>query len=87
MTRLPLRTVSEIRAALREGRGFPGDREDFEADLARALDASTAADLGRVAEVIRTYAGSIRAYSDPEFDEALQEGLEIIAEIKREGHA
>jgi len=87
MTRLPLRTVADIRAALREGRGFPGDREDFELDLARALDASTAADLGKVAEVIRTYAGSIRIYSDPGFDDALQEGLDLIAEIKRKGHA
>ncbi|WP_030859287.1 DUF6247 family protein [Streptomyces sp. NRRL S-37] len=81
----PLRTVADIRAALREGRGFPGDKEDFEADLARALDASTATDLHQVAEVIKTYAGSIRAYSDPEFDDALQEGLDLIAEIKKGG--
>ncbi|MFH8464775.1 hypothetical protein [Streptomyces sp. NPDC017991] len=32
---------------------------------------------------IKTYTGSIRAYSDPEFDDALQEGLDLIAEIKR----
>jgi hypothetical protein len=78
-----LRTVADIRAALRDGRGFPGDAESFEADLARALDASTATDLHQVADVINTYAGSIRAYSDPEFDDALQEGLDLIAEIKK----
>ncbi|QNP73039.1 hypothetical protein IAG44_28825 [Streptomyces roseirectus] len=79
----PLRTVADIRAALREGRGFPGDKEDFELDLARALDASTAADLGKVAEVIVDYRGRIRLYSDPGFDDALQEGLEIAAKIKK----
>lgn len=83
----PLRTVAEIRAALRQGRGFPGDKEDFEADLAQALDASTAADFHLVAEVLKTYAGSIRSYSDPEFDAALQEGLDLIAEIKKGGRA
>ncbi|MHC5905371.1 DUF6247 family protein [Streptomyces sp. S6] len=79
----PLKTVADIRAALREGRGFPGDKEDFEVDLARALDASTAADLGKVAEVIVDYRGRIRLYSDPGFDGALQEGLEIAAKIKK----
>jgi hypothetical protein len=75
--------VADIRAALRDGRGFPDDAESFEADLARALDTSTATDLHQVADVIKTYAGSIRAFSDPEFDEALQEGLDLIAEIKK----
>ncbi|GHE29530.1 DUF6247 family protein [Streptomyces capitiformicae] len=79
----PLRTVADIRAALRDGRGFPGDAESFEADLARALDASTATDLHQIADVIKTYAGSIRASSDPEFDDALLEGLGLIAEIKK----
>ncbi len=80
-----LRTVAEIRAALRDGRGFPGDAESFEADLVRALDTATATatDLHQVADVIKTYAGSIRAFSDPEFDDALQEGLDLIAEIKK----
>ncbi|MFD7814132.1 hypothetical protein ACFV6E_14430 [Streptomyces sp. NPDC059785] len=80
-----LRTVADIRAALRDGRGFPGDSESFEADLARALDSSTATDLHLVADVIKTYAGSIRAYSDPEFEDAVHEGLDVIAEIKK-GH-
>ena len=83
MTRLPLRTVADIRAALREGRGFPGDREDFEADLARALEEATETDLGAVAAVIVDYRGRIRLYSDPGFEDALQEGLDIAAKIKK----
>ncbi|MCX4401103.1 ATP-binding protein [Streptomyces sp. NBC_01764] len=79
-----LRTVADIRAALRDGQGFPGDAESFEADLARALDTATATDLHQVADVIKTYAGSIRAFSDPGFDDAVQqEGLDLIAEIKK----
>jgi hypothetical protein len=78
-----LRTVADIRAALRDGRGFPGDAESFEADLARALETSTATDLHQVADVIKTYAGGIRAFSDPGFDEALREGLDLIAGIKK----
>ncbi|MCX5391008.1 DUF6247 family protein [Streptomyces sp. NBC_00094] len=80
-----LKTVGDIRAALRQGRGFPGDAESFEADLARALDASTPTDLHRVADVLNEYAGSIAAYSDPEFDAAVEEGLDLISEIKKRG--
>lgn len=80
---VPLKTIGDIRAALRQGRGFPGDKEDFEADLARALEASTETDLTAVAEVIVDYRGRIRLYSAPGFDDALQEGLDLIAEIKR----
>ncbi|KND40357.1 DUF6247 family protein [Streptomyces acidiscabies] len=83
MTRLPLRTVAEIRAALREGRGFPGDREDFEADLARALEDASETELDAVAAVIVDYRGRIRLYSDPGFEDALQEGLDIAAKIKK----
>lgn len=78
-----LRTVADIRAALRDGRGFPDDAERFEAGFARALDTATASDLHQVADVIKTYAGSIRAFSDPGFDDAVQEGLDLIAEIKK----
>lgn len=79
----PLMAVADVRAALRDGRGCPGDAECFEVDLARTLVAATAADLRRVADVIKTYAGSIRAFSGPEFDDALQEGPDLVAEIKK----
>ncbi|MEV6332572.1 hypothetical protein [Streptomyces sp. NPDC051909] len=79
----PPKTVADIRAALRQGRGFPGDAESFEADLARALDASTPADLHRGSQVLNECAGSIAAFSDPEFDAAVEEGLDLIAEIKK----
>ncbi|MEU1268947.1 hypothetical protein [Streptomyces sp. NPDC005799] len=37
---LPLETIGHLRTALRSGHGFPGDRESYEADLQRALEAS-----------------------------------------------
>ncbi|WP_395570916.1 DUF6247 family protein [Streptomyces sp. BK79] len=81
---LPLRTIGDIRAALRSGHGFPGDRESFEADLQRALEASTETDLEAVATVIVDYRGRIRLYQDPDFDIALQEGIDLTARLKRE---
>ncbi|MCP3816808.1 hypothetical protein NLX86_01230 [Streptomyces sp. A3M-1-3] len=78
-----LRTLGDIRAALRAGYGFPGDREDFELDLLRALERSTETDLQAVAAVIVDYRGRIRIYSDPEFDIALQEGEREILRIRR----
>jgi hypothetical protein len=81
---LPLKTIGDIRAALRSGHGFPGDRESFEADLQRALEASTETDLEAVASVIVDYRGRIRLYQDPDFDIALQEGIDLTARLKRE---
>ncbi|MER5309083.1 DUF6247 family protein [Streptomyces sp. NPDC002773] len=81
---MPLRTLGDIRAALRAGRGFPGDREDFELDLTRALENSTETDLSAVAAVMVDYRGRVRLYSDPEFDLAMQEGVELAMRIKRE---
>ncbi|MFI1423173.1 DUF6247 family protein [Streptomyces sp. NPDC020731] len=81
---LPLRTIGGIRAALRSGHGFPGDRETFEADLQRALEASSETDLNAVAAVIVDYRGRIRLYQDPDFDIAIQEGLDLAAQLKQE---
>jgi hypothetical protein len=81
---LPLRTIGDIRAALRSGHGFPGDRESFEADMQRALEASSETDLKAVAAVIVDYRGRIRLYQDPDFDTAVQEGIEIAARLKQE---
>lgn len=81
---LSLRTIGDIRAALRSGHGFPGDRESFEADLQHALETSTETDLNAVAAVIVDYRGRIRLYQDPEFDIALQEGIDLTARLKQE---
>lgn len=81
---LPLRTIGDIRAALRSGLGFPGDQETFEADLQQALEASSEADLHAVASVIVDYRGRIRLYQDPDFDIAIQEGQELTAQLKQE---
>ncbi|WP_253195628.1 hypothetical protein [Streptomyces sp. JHA26] len=81
---LPLRTIGDIRAALRSGHGFPGDQETFEVDLQRALEASTETDLKAVAAVIVDYRGRIRLYQDPDFDIALQEGIDLAMRTKRE---
>ncbi|MFJ8540800.1 DUF6247 family protein [Streptomyces sp. NPDC093586] len=81
---LPLKTIGDIRAALRSGHGFPGDKESFEADLQRALEASTETDLKAVATVIVDYRGRIRLYQDPDFDIALQEGIDLVTRLKRE---
>jgi hypothetical protein len=84
---LPLKTIGDIRAALRSGHGFPGDRESFEADLQRALEASSETDLNAVATVIVDYRGRIRLYQDPDFDIAVQEGIDLAAGLKREARA
>ncbi|MBT2487582.1 hypothetical protein J7E96_03340 [Streptomyces sp. ISL-96] len=78
----PLRTLGDIRAALRAGYGFPGDREDFELDLTRALESSTETDLQAVSDVMIDYRDRIRVRCDPEFDIALQEGEEELLKLK-----
>lgn len=81
---LPLKTIGDIRAALRSGHGFPGDREAFEADLQRALEASSETDLKAVASVIVDYRGRIRLYHDPDFEIAVEEGIDLAMRLKRE---
>ncbi|UUU22440.1 hypothetical protein [Streptomyces sp. DSM 40750] len=80
---LPLRTIGDIRAALRSGRGFPGDQESFEADLQHALESSSETDLNAVAAVMVDYRGRIRLYQDPDFDIAVQEGNDLTARLKQ----
>ncbi|MEU6575863.1 DUF6247 family protein [Streptomyces sp. NPDC046805] len=82
-TSLPLKTIGDIRAALHSGHGFPGDRESFEADLQHALETSSETDLNAVATVIVDYRGRIRLYQDPDFDIAVQEGIDLAARLKQ----
>ncbi|RZB17531.1 hypothetical protein StrepF001_20365 [Streptomyces sp. F001] len=79
-----MRTIGDIRAALRSGHGFPDDRESFEADLQHALETSTETNLNAVAAVIVDYRGRIRLYQEPDFDIAVQEGIDLTARMKRE---
>ncbi|MDT0613388.1 hypothetical protein [Streptomyces lancefieldiae] len=80
----PSKAVTDVRAALQAGHGFPGDCEAFEVDLQRALEASSAADLTAVTAVITDYRGRIRLRQDPGFDIAVREGIDLSAQLKRE---
>lgn len=81
---LPLRTIGDVRAALRADLGSPGDKENFESDLRRALEVSSEADLTAVATVIVDYRGRIRLCHDPDFEAAVQEGIDLTMRLKRE---
>ena len=81
---LPLKTIGDIRAALRSGHGFPGDRESFEADLQRALEASSSeTGFSAVGAVIVDYRGRIRLCQEPDFEVAVQEGVDLAAWLKQ----
>ncbi|MBU6530732.1 hypothetical protein HZS56_06330 [Streptomyces sp. A108] len=79
-----MRTISDLRAALLAGHGFPDDRDAFETDLQRALEASSKADLTVVDAVIVDYRGRIRLRQNPDFDIAVQEGIDLTMRLKRE---
>ncbi|MFD5084361.1 hypothetical protein ACFWOG_17195 [Kitasatospora sp. NPDC058406] len=57
-------TLHELRTALSRY-GLPGDREQFEQDLAAALDSSLIGDLAAVAEVIATYRHRLALRTSP----------------------
>jgi hypothetical protein len=80
----PLRTIGDIRAALRSGRGFTDDPVSFEADLHRALEVSSETDLNAIAMVIVDYRGRIRLRQEPDFDTAVREGIDLTVRVKRE---
>ncbi|MGW2128399.1 hypothetical protein [Streptomyces coelicoflavus] len=80
---LNLRTIRDMRAALLAGCGFPGDKDAFETDLQRALEGSSEADLTAVAAVIVDFRGRIRLRQDPDFDTAVQEGVDLTTRVKR----
>ncbi|MFB6787408.1 hypothetical protein ACFCWT_12080 [Streptomyces olivaceus] len=81
---VPLRTIGDVRAALLVGHGFPGDKDAFETDLERALEASAEAGLKAVATVIVDYRGRIRLHQDSDFDVSVQEGIDVTMRLKRE---
>ncbi|WP_416961762.1 hypothetical protein [Streptomyces sp. Agncl-13] len=79
-SRLPsMRTIGELRAALTMGYGFPGDADDFEAELAREINHADPADLSGVVRLVEEFRGRVIARQDPSFDSAV---AAAIAEIR-----
>lgn len=74
-----MRTIGELRAALTMAYGFPGDADDFEADLAREINRADPADLTGVVRVVAEFRGRVVARQDPEFDTAVDSA---VAEIR-----
>ncbi|MFG3331799.1 hypothetical protein ACGFZZ_07395 [Streptomyces tendae] len=72
-----------MRAALLAGLGFPGDKDAFETDLQRALEGSSETNLTAVAAVIVDYQDRMRLRHDPDFDTAVQEGIDLTMRVKR----
>jgi hypothetical protein len=76
-----VRTIGELRAALTLGYGFPGDADDFEAELAREINHADPADLSGVVRLVEEFRGRIIARQDPGFDSAV---AAAVAEIRAE---
>ena len=79
-----MRTIGGVRAALLADLGFPGDKENFESDVQRALEVSPEADHTAVVTVIVEYRGRVRLCQDPDFEAAVQEGIDLTIRLKRE---
>lgn len=75
----PMRTIGELRAALTMGYGFPGDADDFEAELAREINHADPADLSGVVRLVEEFRGRVAARQDPGFDSAV---AAAVAEIR-----
>ncbi|MGW0995483.1 hypothetical protein ACWD5V_19690 [Streptomyces sp. NPDC002523] len=75
----PVRTIGELRAALTMGYGFPGDSDDFEAELAREINHADPADLSGVVRLVEEFRGRIIARQDPGFETAV---ATAVAEIQ-----
>ncbi|WP_327402480.1 hypothetical protein OG194_21695 [Streptomyces sp. NBC_01288] len=79
-THLPsMRTVGELRAALTMGYGFPGDADDFEAELTREINHADPADLSGVVRLVEEFRGRVTARQDPSFGSAV---AAAVAEIR-----
>ncbi|MEW2537739.1 hypothetical protein AB0920_33900 [Streptomyces olivaceus] len=70
-----MRTTGELRAALTLGYGFPGDADDFEAELAREINHADPADLSGVVRLVEEYRGRVIALQDPAF------GTSVVAAV------
>ncbi|KUO21673.1 hypothetical protein [Streptomyces dysideae] len=74
-----MRTIGELHTALTLGYGFPGDADDFEAELAREINHSDPADLNGVVRLVEAFRGRVVARQDPDFDTAV---AAAVAEIQ-----
>ncbi|WP_089100074.1 hypothetical protein [Streptomyces hyaluromycini] len=84
--RLPaMRTIGELRAALTMGYGFPGDADDFEAELAREINHADPADLSGVVRVVEEFRGRVVARQDPDFDTAVAAAVTGIRKTRESG--
>ncbi|MFH9730587.1 hypothetical protein [Streptomyces sp. NPDC017260] len=61
------------------GYGFPGDADDFEAELARELNRADPADLSGVVRLVEEFRGRVAARQDPAFGTAV---AVAVAEIR-----
>lgn len=78
----PLRTIGELRAALTMGYGFPGDADDFEAELAREINHADPADLTGIVRLVEEFRGRIAARQDPAFDVAVGAAVAEIQAVR-----
>lgn len=80
----PMRTIGELRAALTMGYGFPGDADDFEAELAREINHADPADLSNVVRLVEEFRGRrVIARQDPAFDPAVAAAVAEIHAARR----
>ncbi|MEV0641107.1 hypothetical protein AB0I77_40540 [Streptomyces sp. NPDC050619] len=78
-----MHTIGELRAALTMGYGFPGDADDFEAELAREINHADPADLTGIVRLVEEFRGRIIARQDPDFDTAVAAAVGEIQEARR----
>ncbi|MFB7085444.1 hypothetical protein [Streptomyces sp. NPDC056296] len=74
-----MRTIGELRAALTMRYGFPGDADDFEAELAREINRADPADLSGVVRLVEEFRGRVITRQDTAFDTAV---AAAVAEIQ-----
>ncbi|MFG2882431.1 hypothetical protein ACGFYV_08930 [Streptomyces sp. NPDC048297] len=82
----PVRTIGELRAALTMGYGFPGDSDEFEAELAREINHADPADLSGVVRLVEEFRGRIIARQDPGFDAAVATAAAEIRAVRGTEH-
>ncbi|MDX3453187.1 hypothetical protein PV396_14705 [Streptomyces sp. ME02-8801-2C] len=74
-----MRTIGELRAALTMGYGFPGDGDDFEAELAREINHT---DLAGVVRLVEEFRSRVIARQDPDFDTAVDLAVAEIRAVR-----